>query len=130
MEGRCIAGCHDDHSPATPTAAKARRSSRTPATAPCKARIYKTQKIDIDNTSDIVWQGPPPKTEPSPYLLEWDDLIDAIRNDEPYNEVERGAKASLVTSMGRMAATPGRSSPSTRCSTASTSSPRRSISSR
>ena len=38
---------------------------------------------------------------------EWEDLIRAIRKDEPYNEVERGAKASLVTSMGRMAAHTG-----------------------
>jgi hypothetical protein len=30
-------------------------------------------------------------------------LIAAIREDKPYNEVERGVKASLVTSMGRMA---------------------------
>jgi len=34
-------------------------------------------------------------------------LIDAIRNDKPYNEVKRGAEASLVTSMGRMAAHTG-----------------------
>ena len=36
-----------------------------------------------------------------------EDLIRAIRQDQPYNEVERGAKASLVTSMGRMAAHTG-----------------------
>jgi hypothetical protein len=34
-------------------------------------------------------------------------LIDAIRNNKPYNEVERGAIASLVTSMGRIAAHTG-----------------------
>ena len=34
-------------------------------------------------------------------------LIDAVRNDKPYNEVKRGAEASLVTSMGRMAAHTG-----------------------
>jgi len=39
--------------------------------------------------------------------LTTDDLIEAIRSDKPYNEVERGAKASLVTSMGRMAAHTG-----------------------
>ena len=38
------------------------------------------------------------------YMNEWDDFIDAIRNDQPYSEVERGVKASLVSSMGRMAA--------------------------
>ena len=34
-------------------------------------------------------------------------LIDAIRADKPYNEVERGAIASMVASMGRMAAHTG-----------------------
>ena len=53
----------------------------------------------------MVWAYPQP--EPNPYQLEWDDLIDAIRNDKPYNEVERGVKASAVTSMGRMAAHTG-----------------------
>ncbi len=59
----------------------------------------------MENQDDIVWAYPQP--EPNPYQLEWDDLIDAIRNDKPYNEVDRGAKASLVTSMGRMAAHTG-----------------------
>jgi hypothetical protein len=34
-------------------------------------------------------------------------LIEAIRQNKPYNEVKRGAIASLVTSMGRMAAHTG-----------------------
>jgi len=38
---------------------------------------------------------------------EWNDLIDAIRNDKPYNEVPFGVQASVVTSMGRMAAHTG-----------------------
>jgi len=33
--------------------------------------------------------------------------MDAIRNDKPYNEAKRGIEASLVTSMGRMAAHTG-----------------------
>ena len=39
--------------------------------------------------------------------MEWEDLINAIRNDEPYNEVERGVRASMVTAMGRFAAHTG-----------------------
>jgi len=35
------------------------------------------------------------------------DVVAAIRNDHSYNEVERGTMASLVTSMGRMAAHTG-----------------------
>jgi hypothetical protein len=53
----------------------------------------------------MLWAFPQP--EPSPYQLEWDDLIAAIRENKPYNEVKRGATASLVTSMGRMAAHTG-----------------------
>ena len=54
---------------------------------------------------DLLWAYPQP--EQNPYQLEWDDLIDAIRQDKPYNEAKRGAEASLVTSMGRMAAHTG-----------------------
>ncbi len=50
---------------------------------------------------------PFPQPERSPYQWEWDDLTDAIRQDKPYNEVKRGAEASLVASMGRMAAHTG-----------------------
>jgi hypothetical protein len=39
--------------------------------------------------------------------LEWEDLVDAIRKDQPYCEVERGVKASLCASMGRRAAHTG-----------------------
>ena len=43
----------------------------------------------------------------SPYQNEWDALMDAIRNDKPFNETKIGVEASLVASMGRMAAHTG-----------------------
>ncbi|MEN6457500.1 MAG: twin-arginine translocation signal domain-containing protein [Thermoguttaceae bacterium] len=64
--------------------------------------IYKGQKVD---PSKAVWRFKGPK--PDHYQLEWEALIDAIRQDKPYNEARRGAEASLVTSMGRMAAHTG-----------------------
>ena len=70
--------------------------------APGRVATFKGQKLDNDN---VIWRYPQP--EKSPYQLEWDDLIDAIRNDKPYNEVERGAISSMVSSMGRMAAHTG-----------------------
>ncbi|RUL87089.1 Gfo/Idh/MocA family protein [Tautonia sociabilis] len=70
---------------------------------PAKCRIYPNQKID---QGEPLWAYPQP--EPNPYQLEWDHLIAAIREDRPYNEVKRGAEASLVTAMGRMAAHTGR----------------------
>ena len=55
----------------------------------------------------MVWKFS--RKEISPYQLEWNNLIAAIRSNTPrYNEIERGAKASLVTAMGRMAAHTGR----------------------
>ena len=45
-----------------------------------------------------------PIRETNPYQDEWERLMDAIKNDKPHNEVERGVQASVVTSMGRMAA--------------------------
>ena len=65
---------------------------------PAKCRIYKGQKF---TKSNLVWAFPQP--EPNPYETEWNDLVDAIRNDKPYNEAKRGAEASLVTAMGRKA---------------------------
>ncbi|MBL9114213.1 MAG: Gfo/Idh/MocA family oxidoreductase [Verrucomicrobiaceae bacterium] len=49
----------------------------------------------------VLWAAKQP--EANPYDLEWEDFIDAIRNNKPYNELERGVAASVVTSMGRMA---------------------------
>ena len=57
--------------------------------------------------SNLVWQSKVKPDERSPYQNEWNDLVDAIRNDKPYNEAERGITASLVTSLGRMAAHTG-----------------------
>lgn len=71
---------------------------------PAKCRIYKGQMID--DKGSLSWAFPQP--EQNPYQLEWDHLLKAIREDAPYNEVERGVRASLVTSMGRMAAHTGR----------------------
>jgi predicted dehydrogenase len=57
-----------------------------------------------DDKDKRIWQS----TDHSvPYQNEWNDLMEAIMNDKPYNEVKRGVEASLVTSMGRMSAHTG-----------------------
>jgi predicted dehydrogenase len=101
LEGRNIDGCAQEFASyvhGTKGSAVISSNSHTPA----RCRIYKGQRI---TRSDIAWQFPQP--EPNPYQTEWDDLIHAIRKDKLYNEVKRGAEASLVTSMGRMAAHTG-----------------------
>jgi predicted dehydrogenase len=81
---------------------------------PGMTRIYKGHNIPVVESKadlplkpdpNLVWAYPQP--EKSPYQFEWDDLMEAIRKDKPYNEVKRGCEASLVTSMGRMAAHTG-----------------------
>jgi len=59
---------------------------------------------EFNNPKNKQWQS---TDNSSPYQNEWNALIDAIVNDKPYNEVKRGVEASLVTSMGRMAAHTG-----------------------
>ena len=56
------------------------------------------------DSSKKTWQSVTPRGERNPYDNEWVALVNAIRNDKPYNEVERGVKASLATSLGRLAA--------------------------
>jgi len=63
--------------------------------------IYKGQDAAPAN---LLWQS---TDDSNPYQNEWDSLIDAIRKDKPYSEVKRGVEASVVTSMGRMAAHTG-----------------------
>ena len=59
------------------------------------------------NRSNMLWESTISRDQQNPYQNEWDDLIDAIRSNKPYNEAKRGAEASLVSSMGRMAAHTG-----------------------
>ena len=55
----------------------------------------------------MVWTSKNIPGEEDPYNNEWNDLVEAIHNDKPYNEVPRGVAASVVTSMGRLAAHSG-----------------------
>ena len=101
LEGRNINGCHQQfasYAHGSKGSAVISSNSHSPATC----RIYKGHNF---TRSQLAWHFPQP--EPDPYQLEWDHLIDAIRNDKPYNEVRRGAEASLVAVMGRMAAHTG-----------------------
>ena len=66
-------------------------------------QTYADQRILPDN---VTWK--PTKELNNPWQAEWNDLLDAIRNDRPYNEAERAAKANLVGLMGRAAVHSGR----------------------
>jgi predicted dehydrogenase len=100
FDGRCMngtAGIYSSHIHGTKGVAIA--SAANDCGAP--SAIYKGQN---EIPSNLVWQS---KDASNPYQNEWDELVDAIRNNKPYNEVKRGVEASVVTSMGRMAAHTG-----------------------
>jgi predicted dehydrogenase len=103
LEGRCMQGCEGEFA-SYAHGTKGSAVISTAAHSPALSRIYPTQSMTRKDKPSWAWG----KSEPSPYRIEWDDLIEAIRNDTKYNECRRGAEASLVTAMGRMAAHTGK----------------------
>ncbi len=112
FDGRNMPGVHNEFASYL-HGAKGSAVVSTSSHTPGRTRIYKGQKIPriegsrqpIPQDESLVWSYPQP--ERSPYDWEWDDLVAAVREDKPYNEVKRGAEASMVASMGRMAAHTG-----------------------
>jgi predicted dehydrogenase len=103
MDGRCIDNCKEIYSSyAHGTKGSAIISSGGDCGLPSK--LFKTQG---QAAGDLLWESNVPGAEQDPYLNEWNDLIAAIRNDQPYNETERGVYASAVSSLGRVAAHTG-----------------------
>ena len=104
FHGRNMPGCHQEFS-SHAHGTKGYALISGPGGHRSQARIHKGQGAD----SDIAWmfgqqEGSRPIRESNPYQDEWERLMEAIKNDKPHNEVERGVQASVVTSMGRMAA--------------------------
>ena len=102
LNARNTTGCHEEFA----SYAHGTKGSAVISTfmhTPAKCRLYRGYNF---TQSDLTWAFPQP--EPNPYELEWEHLVDAIRNDKPYNETKRGAEAALVTAMGRMAVHTGK----------------------
>ena len=60
--------------------------------------MCKDQRIAADN---IAWK--PAAEKQSPYRVEWNELLQAIRKNEPYNELKRAAYSNLTAIMGQAA---------------------------
>jgi len=103
MDGRCIEGCHQIYS----SAAHGSKGMAIVSKSGDCGQPSSTYRGQNPVDANMIWESNIPRQEQNPYQNEWNDLMDAIRNDKPYNEVERGVKTSLVTSMGRMAAHTG-----------------------
>jgi predicted dehydrogenase len=103
FDGRCMNGCTQIYASYLHGS---KGSAVVSAHGDCglPARIFKGQDLKRQN---VVWESKVPPGQENPYQNEWDDLVDAIRNDKPYNEARRGAEGSLATSLGRMAAHTG-----------------------
>jgi hypothetical protein len=100
FDGRHITGCqpiYSSHVQGTKGMAIASKSGDCGA----PASLFKGQ---TPTRSNMLWES---TNSSNPYQNEWDDLIEAIREDKPYNEAKRGVEASLANSMGRMAAHTG-----------------------
>ena len=100
--GRCADRCHNEFASYV-HGAKGSGIVSTSSHTPGRVRLFSGHNMTRE---EQIWAFPQP--EPNPYQMEWDDLMEAIRKDQPYNEARRGAEASLVTSLGRMAAHCGR----------------------
>jgi predicted dehydrogenase len=61
-------------------------------------RIYKGHDMAKEN---LVWEFGRP--DPNPYVVEWQLLLDAIRQDKPHNEAHRAGEAEIAALMGRAA---------------------------
>ncbi|NQT53801.1 gfo/Idh/MocA family oxidoreductase, partial [bacterium] len=68
-----------------------------------KPRLFKGH---LTTPKNVLWSYKGPGC--NPYQKEHDLLFDAIRNDKPYNETERCAKAAMAGILGRMAAESGK----------------------
>jgi predicted dehydrogenase len=103
MDGRCVHGALPIYSSyAHGTKGMAIVSKQGDCGLP--SSTHKGQTADNANR---IWVSEVKREERDPYLNEWNDLVDAIKNDRPYNEVKNGVHASVATSMGRMAAHTG-----------------------
>ncbi len=103
MDGRCMTGANPIYSSYVHgTKGMAIVSKANDCGLP--SSTYRGQNPDRANQ---IWTSEVSTDERDPYTNEWNDLIDAIRNNKPYNEVKHGVEASVVTSMGRMAAHTG-----------------------
>lgn len=99
-QGRCMDGCANKFGSYAHGSTGSAVISAGGHTSP-RCRIWRGQ----DMSAKPAWAFS--ERAVNPYQAEWDHLLDAIRKDQPFNEVRRGAEASLVASMGRMAAHTG-----------------------
>ena len=104
FDGRCMNGCQEIYNSSL-HGTKGMGIASKSGDCGQPSSLYKGQTATAAN---LIWESKVSPDEKDPYQNEWNDLVDAVRDGKPYNEVKRGVEASLVSSMGRMAANTGR----------------------
>jgi predicted dehydrogenase len=100
MDGRCMNGAHSIYNSYV-HGSKGSAIASNAGDCGLPSRTFSGQNPD---GALQLWESEVARDQRNPYENEWNDLVDAIRADEPFNEAESGIYASLVTSMGRKAA--------------------------
>jgi predicted dehydrogenase len=100
MDGRCMNGANPIYS-SYAQGSKGMAIVAKNGDCGTPSSIYSSQNPQRDK---LLWTSRDLPGEEDPYVNEWNDLLDAIRNDKPYNEVKSGVYASLTSSMARKAA--------------------------
>jgi myo-inositol 2-dehydrogenase / D-chiro-inositol 1-dehydrogenase len=98
VQGRHIAGCWDYFGDVIHAA----KGSATLGSMVPNPRLYKAH---LQTAEHLLWQYRGPKCDY--YQREHDLLFEAIREDKPYNETDRCARATLASILGRMAVESG-----------------------
>ena len=101
VNSRSITNCHNDFATfvhGTKCGAQFSGNVHAPT-----VHIYKDQRAAKNN---IAWR--PEKEKVSPYRVEWDVLLNSIRQNKPHNEVRRAAFTNLASIMGRAAVHTGK----------------------
>ncbi len=103
LNGRCIPGCYQNHG----SLARGTKGAAVVARWDCLGPTATFKGLTPMTKANQLWTADVPPDQASPYENEWNDLLDAIRDDKPYNEVKYGVEASVVSNMGRIAAHTG-----------------------
>ncbi len=100
LHGRCMPGAHFNFSSQLHGARGCAIAARVNDCGG-PSSTYTGHTFDRANQ---LWESETPGGETSPYQNHWNALVDAIREDRPFDELECGVMASIVTSLGRKAA--------------------------
>jgi predicted dehydrogenase len=103
MDGRCVDGAMPIYSSYV-HGSKGMAIAAKAGDCGFPSSIFKGQN---PQRSNMLWTSKAVPGQQDPYQNEWDELMEAIRNDKPYNEARRGVEASITSNMGRMAAHTG-----------------------